>query len=72
MKKTNSKLYLSYDTYNKNINSEKTEKICPHKEKCPYYKSSIEFEKKIKELLSTIKKLKSLNEISFKSLLLLI
>ena len=63
MNKTNSKLYLSYDTYNKNINSEKIEKICLHKEKCPYYKSSIEFEKKIKELISTIKKLKSLNEI---------
>ena len=38
------------------------------KEKCPYYKNSIELKIKTKGLLFSIKKMKSLNEILFNSL----
>ena len=67
-KNTEEKFYLSYDTYNKSFDIKETEKNCIMKEKCPYYKNSIELKIKTKGLLFSIKKMKSLNEILFNSL----
>ena len=67
LKKANENIYLSYDGYNISFDFKEKEKNCSMKENCPYYKNCLALNNKINELLSSIKKIKSLNKLLLNS-----